>query len=394
MKYINYGKQWINFYDIWSVCKNVRSDFLTQGPYVKKFEHQIAEKLGVRYCVVVSNGTAALHLSVASLSIKNGSEGITTPISFVATSNSMIYNNIKPVFCDIDPKTYCIDPGKIFELINPKTKLILPVHFAGHPANMSKIHKLAKSKKIFVIEDAAHALGSKYSDGSFVGNCKYSDLTIFSFHPVKTITTGEGGAITTNSKQLYEKLLLLRSHGIAKDENSFQNKISDNQDHIKNKYGPWYYEMQLLGFNYRLTDFQSCLGASQLNRLDKFVKRRREIIEHYNDAFCSIDWIKIPCEEKNVFSAYHLYVLQIDYEKIGKNRKEVMELLKTKGIGTQVHYIPIHTQPFYQKHFGTKWGDFPIAENYYNNALSIPLYPKMSNKDVKYVIKNIKGLYV
>ena len=386
--FINYGKQWIDEEDIQAVVETLRSDFLTQGPKVKEFENKICEYTGAKYCVVVSNGTAALQLAVASLQIEKDKEGITSPNTFMASSNCMIYNGIKPVFADIDDKTYCIDSKKIEEKITENTRLIIPVHFAGQPCDMQQIYQIANSEpramsyKPFIIEDASHAIGSKYADGTKVGDCKYSDITIFSLHPVKTITSGEGGAITTNSKELYKMLLLLRNHGITKDNSTF------NIQHSKLGES-WYHEMQILGYNYRLSDIHSSLGISQLKKLDKFIKRRREIVHKYNKSFKNIDWLILPYERLGVYSVFHLYVLQFDFDKIGKSRKQVMEELKSKKIGTQVHYIPVHIQPYYQENFGYKWGDFPISENYYKKALSIPLYPKISNNDVDYIITNI-----
>ena len=386
--FINYGKQWIDEEDIQNVVETLRSDFLTQGPKVKEFEKKICEYTGANYCVVVSNGTAALQLAVASLQIEKDKEGITSPNTFMASSNCMIYNGVKSVFADIDDKTYCIDSKKVKEKITENTRLIIPVHFSGQPCDMQQIYQIANSEpraishKIFIIEDASHAIGSKYADGTKVGNCKYSDITIFSFHPVKTITSGEGGAITTNNEELYKMLLLLRNHGITKDNSKF------SIQHSK-LVGPWYHEMQILGYNYRLSDIHSSLGISQLKKLDKFIKRRREIVKRYNEAFKNIDFLTIPYERPGAYSAFHLYILQFDFNKLGKSRKQVMEELKSKKIGTQVHYIPVHTQPYYQERFGYKWGDFPIAENYYKKALSIPLYPKMSNNAVDYIITNI-----
>ena len=383
---ISYGRQWIDEDDIQAVVEVLKGDFLTQGPKIEEFEKNICDYVGSKYCVAVSNGTAALHLAVASLEIEPGKKGITSPITFMASPNAMVYNDIRPDFVDIDAETYCLDHLKVEEKIDRDTRLIIPVHFAGQPCDMGSLYEIAQDNKLFIVEDAAHAIGSKYSDGTPVGKCKYSDLSTFSFHPVKTITTGEGGAITTNNKDLYEKLLLLRSHGITKDNSKFQ---------IENLkvLGPWYHEMQLLGYNYRLTDIQAGLGISQLKKLDRFVQRRREIVRKYNDEFKSIDWLKIPFEKPDVYSAFHLYVLQIDFSKIGKSRKKVMEELQNKKIGTQVHYIPVHTQPYYRMNFGTNWSDFPIAENYYQKALSIPLYPRMTDEDVNYVIQSIKGLY-
>lgn len=368
MKFLSYGKQWIDDDDIRAVVETMRSAFLTQGPKLEEFEERICEYTGAKYCIAVASGMAALHIAVASLQIEKHKEGITSPNTFVASSNCMIYNGVKPIFADIDSKTYCIDPEKIKEKITENTRLIIPVHFAGQPCEMKSIFKIAKKNNIFVIEDAAHAIGSKHEDGSKVGSCKYSDLTIFSFHPVKTITAGEGGVITTDNKELYERLLLLRNHGITKSE------------------------MRILGYNYRLSDIHASLGISQLKKLDKFVERRREIVKKYNEAFISVDWLAIPYEKPGVYSAFHLYVLQIDFDKIGKSRRQVMEELKLKNIGTQIHYVPVHTQPYYQENFGYRRGDFPIAEKYYQHALSIPLYPRMVNDDVDYVIKSMVEL--
>lgn len=381
MKYINYGRQWIDKEDIKAVAKVLDSDLIAQGPMVEKFEKELCRTTGAKYCVVVSNGTAALHLAVLALDIGKNYEGITTPITFVASANCLIYNNIKPVLADIEPDTYNIDPREIEKRISKKTKIIIPVHFAGQPANMKEIHKIAQKHKLYIIEDAAHAIGSKYPDGSNIGNCKYSDMTTFSFHPVKTITTGEGGAIMTNDKNLYQKLLLLRSHGITKNSHNF----SQNP-------GPWYYEMQNLGFNYRMTDIQAALGISQLKKLNKFIKIRQKIVKKYNQEFSLLENVKIPYEKDKNNTAWHLYVLQIDFAKINKSRKQVMEELDKKGIGSQVHYIPVHFQPYFKKNYGFKNGDFPIAEKYYENCLSLPLYPKMTDNEVDYVIKEIKNV--
>jgi perosamine synthetase len=378
MKMISYGRQSISEGDIDEVVRILRSDYLTQGPAVSKFEQKICEYTGVKYCVAVSNGTAALHLAAAVLDIPSGSEGITTPMTFAASANCMLYNQIIPRFADIDSKSYNIDPVKISASITEKTKLLIPVHFAGQVADMPSISKIAKKNDLFVIEDASHAIGSQYTDGSYVGNCKYSDLTTFSFHPVKTITSGEGGAITTNSKGVYERLLMLRSHGITKDEN----KLSMNP-------GPWYYEMQELGFNYRLTDMQAALGSSQLSRLNEFKARRREIVTHYNEAFLDIPWLTTPFEMESLSSCFHLYVLKIDFQRIKKNRAEVMLELVANGVGTQVHYIPVTQLPYYAQR---NQEVFSVADSYYKQCLSIPLYPGMSNHDVDVIIKAIKRL--
>jgi UDP-4-amino-4,6-dideoxy-N-acetyl-beta-L-altrosamine transaminase len=381
IEFLSYGKQWIEEDDIQAVLAALTSDFLTQGPKIADFEKAICQYTGSQYCVAVANGTAALHLAVAALKIEPGMEGITSTNSFAASSNAMIYNGLRPVFADIDDKTYLLNTSSLETKLSPKTRLILPVHFAGQPVNMEPLNALAKRDNFFIIEDAAHALGSRYHDGSPVGNCKYSHMTIFSFHPVKTITTGEGGAITTNDPKVYERLLLLRNHGITRESR----KLSHNP-------GPWFYEMQVLGYNYRLTDLQAALGLSQLTKLDRFIQRRREIVHTYNTAFSSVDWITTPFEQKEIFSAFHLYVLRIDFKKINKTRTEVMDLLKEKNIGTQVHYSPIHSHPYYREKYHYQWGDLPVAEQYYEQALSIPLYPKLSDTQVHYVIDTILGL--
>lgn len=378
---IQYGHQHIDDEDIQAVVNVLKSDFLTQGPAVSRFENKICEITGARYCVAVSNATAGLHIAVQVLNLPENSEGITTPNTFLASANCLLYNNIKPIFADINPDTYNIEPNEIGKKITPNTKVIIPVHFAGLSCDMERIKKVADGHNIRVIEDAAHAIGSCYADGSPVGNCKYSDITVFSFHPVKTITTGEGGAITTNDESLYKRLLQLRSHGVTKDTES----LTQNP-------GPWYYEMHSLGFNYRMTDMQAALGYSQLLKLEHFRERRQSIVDRYNEAFDGIPHIKLPYRNFEQISCFHLYVLQIDFEKIGITRKDFMKKLVDKGIGTQVHYIPVHTQPYYKKHYGYKTGDYPIAEQYYEMALSLPLHLSMTDVDVDKVIFTINEI--
>ena len=378
---IPYGKQLIEDDDVAAVVAVLKSDFLTQGPKVAEFEQAICNYTGAKYCVAVSNGTAALHIAVAALELPSGSEGITSPNTFTASANSMAFCGVKPVFADIDPISFNICPVSIHSKITPQTRLLTPVHFAGQPAEMEKIYEIATSHKLRVIEDAAHAIGSVYSDGSKVGNCRFSDMTIFSFHPVKTITTGEGGAVTTNDSVLFRKLLLYRSHGITKDPAI----LTQNP-------GSWYYEMHELGFNYRLTDMQAALGITQLAKIERFCSRRREIVEAYNQGFKGLSWLKTPVESKGVRSCFHLYSAQIDFKSIGKNRARVMDELRENGVGTQVHYIPVHTQPWYQKTNGYNFGECPNAENYYEKALSLPLYPSMTNNDVETVIDAVRGL--
>ncbi|MCP4482328.1 MAG: UDP-4-amino-4,6-dideoxy-N-acetyl-beta-L-altrosamine transaminase [bacterium] len=382
MKFIPYGKQSLDDSDIQAVINVLQSDWLTQGPCIEKFEKTVARKLGAKYAVAVSSGTAALHIACLALGLKQGDEGITSTITFLASSNALIYCGGKPVFVDIDSNSLNIDTAKIEEKITKHTKVLIPVHFAGEPCDMEKIYEFARKYNLHIIEDAAHAIGSKYKD-SFIGSCKYSDMTIFSFHPVKHITTGEGGMILTNSKVYYEKLLELRTHGITRDSKKFKNGNFDN----------WYYEMQSLGFNYRLTDMQAALGLSQLEKLDKFIDRRREIVSKYNKSFKDIKHIKIPEKTKDGYSSYHLYVLRIDFAKLKITKAEIVEKLKNRNIGTQVHYIPVHTQPYYQEKFGYKLGDYPVAEKYYQEALSFPLYPKMDDEEVDYVIQEVKNIF-
>jgi UDP-4-amino-4,6-dideoxy-N-acetyl-beta-L-altrosamine transaminase len=378
-KFIPYGRQWIDEADKMAVEAVLSSGYLTQGPAIEQFENAIKKITGAKYCVAVSNATQGLHIAVSALEIDESSEGITTPITFVASANCLITNNLIPVFADIDYKTYNISPKEIEKKVTQKTKVLIPVDLAGQAVDIDAIKKIAEKHHLFIIEDAAHAIGSNYADGKPIGCCHKSDMTVFSFHPVKTITSGEGGAITTNNEVFYKRLLKLRTVGITKDE----------QELSKNP-GPWYYEMQMLGGNNRMTDIQAALGCSQLTKLDSFKRRRREIVSMYNDAFQNKPNITIPYEEKNIDSCFHLYVLQIDFDKIGKSRKQIMEEMKQKGIGTQVHYIPVNSQPYYTEKYGKYVPEeYPIAEAYYNKCLSIPLFPMMTDEDVEYVFKTV-----
>lgn len=380
--FLSYGRQWIDDTDIEAVVSVLRSDFLTQGPSIELFENEIKKVTGAKYCVAVSSATAALHIAVAALELAEGDEGITSPNTFVASANCLVYNGLRPRFADIDDNSYCVDPSSIEKNSTSKTKVLIPVDFAGQSADMPSIKGIADRMGARVIEDASHAIGSKYLDGHPVGSCEYSDMTVFSFHPVKTITTGEGGAITTNDKSLYEKLMRLRSHGIVK-----------NRELLSQYPGPWYYEMIDLGFNYRLTDMQAALGASQMKRLPLFMRRRREIVDVYNAAFGTLSKVRTPVEPAGMNSCFHLYVIRVDYSKLGKDRTTAMAELSAAGIGTQVLYIPVHLQPYYQKMFGYKEGDFPVAERYYQEALSLPLFPKMSDDDVARVIAAVKSVF-
>ena len=379
MKPIPYGKQFIGDEDIKAVIDVLKSDFLTQGPKVKEFEQEFAKKTGAKYAVAVANGTAALHLSNLAIGISEGDKVLTTPISFVATSNSVLFCGGEVDFVDIDSKTYTIDIAKLEQKINSAPegtyKAIIPVDLAGYPVNMEEVKKIADKHGLKIIEDACHAPGGYFIDSKgnkqTVGNCAYADLAIFSFHPVKHIAAGEGGMITTNDEGLYHKLIELRTHGVTKDPQ----KLTEN-------HGGWYYEMQSLGFNYRLSDIHSALGLSQLRKLDKSVQRRQEIAEKYNMAFSSNPKIITPFAAENISHAYHLYIIQVP------DRKGLYDHLRQNNIYAQVHYIPIHLQPFYRG-LGWKKGDFPVAENYYEHALSLPMYPTLTEEEQNFVIEKV-----
>ncbi len=377
LKKYNYGKQYIDCHDILAVLKTLVSNFLTQGPKVAEFEKAICDYTGAKYSVVVANATAALHIAMIALEIGGGDEIITSTNTFLASANCALYVGANPKFADIDPATACIDADEIKKNITTKTKVLIPVHFAGQSCDMKAIHKIAKQHNLFVVEDAAHAIGSEY-EGAKVGACQYSDMTIFSFHPVKNMTTGEGGAITTNNEKLYKKLLLLRSHGMTRDPNVL----------LKND-GPWYYEMHDFGFNYRLTDIQAALGVSQLKKIDKFAKRRREIVEFYKKEFADDGRFSFLEEKENSKACFHLFPLLIDFEKIKINKKDLFLKLQQNGLNLQIHYIPVHLQPFYRAR-GFREGDFVNAEKYYQKTISLPLYYGLKNCDLRKIVKIIK----
>lgn len=360
-----YGKQSLCLDDFWSVLSTLNSPFLTCGPKVREFEQAICAYTGAKYCVSVSNATAGLHIAMLALGIHHGDEVITSPNTFLASSNCVLYAGGTVKFADVEADTANIDPNEIKKQITDKTKAIIPVHFAGQSCDMEEISKIAKEHNLFVVEDAAHAIGSDYKDTK-VGCCKYSDMTVFSFHPVKTITTGEGGAITTNNEGLYKKLLALRSHGMYKDGEMTTN---------------WKYEMRDLGFNYRLTDIQAALGITQLKKLDKFKKRRREIVDYYNKN------LGLPHLVEKEFSnaCFHLYPVMV------RDREKFYYKAKAAGLNLQVHYIPVHTQPYY-KNLGFKEGDYPNAEIYYKKCISLPLYPSLTNCDLKEIVKRVKAI--
>ncbi|MFO7772807.1 MAG: UDP-4-amino-4,6-dideoxy-N-acetyl-beta-L-altrosamine transaminase [Dehalococcoidia bacterium] len=370
-----YGHQWIDEEDIAAVVEVLRSDWITQGPKVDEFERRVAEYCGAGYAVAVSSGTAALHAACAVAGISRGDEAITTPITFAATANTVVYCGGRPVFADIGEDTLNIDVREIEKRLSPKTKAVLPVDFAGHPADLDEIRTLARKRNLVVIEDACHALGAEYK-GRKIGSL--SDMTVLSFHPVKHITTGEGGMVLTDSKQYYERLKAFRHHGIVKNQNALKND------------GPWYYEIPEPGYNLRITDFQCALGISQLKKLDRFVQRRREIASRYNDALSGIEEVITPVELGDVKAAYHIYVIQLRTDMLDVSRKEVFEALQAENIGVNVHYMPLHLHPFYKKEFGYRKGDHPRAERYYERAITLPLFPKMSDDDVEDVIEAVQ----
>jgi perosamine synthetase len=366
-----YGHQWLDDDDIKAVVEVLKADRITQGPRVDVFEKKLAEYCGADYAVAVASGTAALHAACAVAGITGGDEVITTPLTFAATANAVVYCGGKPVFADIDPATLNIDPEQIKKRLSPKTKAILHVDFAGNPSDADAIKAIAKERGLITIEDACHALGAEYK-GRKTGSL--SDMTVFSFHPVKHITTGEGGMVLTDNKEYYEKLKVFRHHGIVRD-NAGE--------------GPWYYEIHQPGYNFRITDFQCALGISQMGKLEKFVQRRRGIAEMYDKAFSKMPELIIPTITKNVKHVYHVYIIQLRTELLKAGRKEVFEALRAENIEVNVHYIPVHLHPFYRKEFGYKKGDYPKAENYYERAITLPVFPRMSDRDVEDVIEAV-----
>lgn len=373
--YLPYGKQSIDENDIQEVIEVLRGDYLTTGPYIPRFEQAIADYVGAKYAVAFSNGTAALHGACFAAGIGKGDEVITTPMTFAASSNCVLYQGGIPVFADIDQRTYNLNPTEIANHITSRTKAIIPVDFTGQPADLHAIMKIAKEKNLVVIEDAAHALGAVYKDKK-IGSI--SDMTMFSFHPVKHITTGEGGIITTNNKEFYEKLVQFRSHGITR-----------NPDQMINNRDPWYYEMQSLGFNYRMTDIQAALGVSQLKRLDKFIRKRKDFVEKYNEAFKDMEEIIVPYQAEFVDSSWHLYIIRLNLNKLNVTRKKIYEDLTELNIGVNVHYIPVYYHPHYQN-LGYAKGLCPITEKLYEEMITLPLFPSMEDQDCDDVIHAVK----
>lgn len=387
---IPYGKHCIDEADIQAVVEVLKSGTLTQGRYVEAFEQAVAEYVGAKYAVAVSSGTAALHLAALAAGVGVGDAVATTPITFVASANAGRYVGADVVFADIDPDTINMSVEALRQLVarTPAVRAIIPVHFAGLPCQMSAIKEIADQAGAIVIEDAAHALGASYPDGSRIGACRHSLMTIFSFHPVKAIAAGEGGMITTNDDHVYRQLIRLRSHGVNKLDDSLLVPEQSQQDGEPN---PWYYEMQELGFHYRITDIQCGLALSQLKRLDVFLAKRRTLAAAYDNAFAAFKNLRPGQTEGRDRSGHHLYVIRIDYAAAGISRGRLMRELKERGIGTQVHYIPVTRHPYY-RNLGAVPEQFPAAEGFYAQALSLPFFYELSNEQQQSVVSALAEL--
>ena len=383
---IPYGRQDITEEDINAVVDVLRSDFLTQGPAVPQFEEAVRLHVGANHAVAVNSATSALHIACLALGLGPGDWLWTSPITFVASANCGLYCGAKVDFVDIDPRTYNLSPLALEEKLlaaekeGKLPKVLVAVHLCGQPCDMESIHALCQKYNVRIIEDASHAIGGKYK-GQFIGNCRYSDITVFSFHPVKIITTGEGGVALTNDPVLAGEMTLLRGHGITRDE-SMMTDVAD---------GPWYYEQLGLGFNYRMTDIQAALGVSQISRLHDMISKRCIIKQRYDEGLRNTP-LRLPYIHHDAFSALHLYPVLIDEDRTSLTRKEVFDDLRGHGIGVNVHYIPVHLQPYYQS-MGFKKGDFPNAEEYYSKTFSLPLFSNLSNSDQAYVIQTLKGIF-
>jgi len=387
---IPYSKQTITILDAIYVASQVKFRSLTQGSEIQKFEKSIAQYVGAKYAVAVSSATAGLHIAHIALGHPLGAKVVTSPISFVASANSIIYAGQTPIFVDVEVDSGNMSAEKLAEVLNSQNiSTVVPVHFAGNPCDMEKIYDLCKERKISIIEDAAHALGSNYITGEKIGSCKYSDLTVFSFHPVKSITTGEGGVITTNNPELHAKLLKLRSHGIQKNDLEPSNQLLGKTNGIKNL---WYYEMDSIGYHYRLTEIQAALGVSQMKKVDKFIKKRRKIALRYDKLISQVNSINSIKKDLRNISANHLFPISIDFTSISRGKNDVMLELRKNGIMTQVHYVPIPLHPFYQK-LGYNMEQLPNALNFYFQILSIPIYPRLSFHKQKKIVKIFKKLF-
>lgn len=395
-KFLPYGRQDVDGRDIAAAAEALRSDWLTTGPRVEVFEKALAKYCGARHAVAVANGTAALHVAMLAAGLKPGDRALTSAITFLASANCAEFVGATADFADIDPRTCNVTADTLHAAWKDDVRAVVPVDFAGQPCDMPAIAALARERGAMVIEDASHAIGGRFERAGRwhkVGGHAWADMTTFSFHPVKTITTGEGGAILTDNDRLAERCRLFRNHGMVRNQ-----KPSPDADScpLTSERGPWFYEMTELGFNYRITDLQCALGLSQLKKLYGFVRRRAEIVAAYNDAFASLAGIRTP-QVVNIGKrpprvAWHLYVLQIDFAALGRTRTQVMQQLRDEGVGTQVHYIPVHLQPYYRRRHGYGPGKCPVAEAFYARCLSLPLYPAMTDKDVAHVIRAVRKL--
>lgn len=393
-KIIPYGTQYIDDKDIETVIETLKSPYMTQGPKVAEFEKNVAEYHGCKYAVAYSNGTAALHAAYYAVGLNVGDEFITSPITFAASSNGGLYLGGIPKFVDIDSKTYNIDINKIEKAITSKTKVLTPVSFAGFPVDLKAIREIADKYNLKIIHDAAHAIGAKIEGRNIVD---YADVTILSFHPVKHVATGEGGMVLTNDENYYKKLQLFRTHGITR-----------NEEELLENHGAWYYEMQELGYNYRITDLQCALGISQMSKLDNSIYKRNQIAQKYENELKDLEWLELPMnyfdkkwlkeekynnlsEKPENLNSYHLFPVLV---RDKNDRKSFFDYMRANNIWVQVHYIPVHTMPYYNKQFGYKVGDFPIAEDFYDREVSIPMYPSISDEELNYVISIIKNFKV
>ena len=393
--YIPYGRQSIDDADIEAVVKVLKSDYLTTGPAVAAFEKKVADYVGAKYAVAVSNGTAALHVACLAAGIGEGDEVSTTPITFAASANCVLYCGGTPVFADIDPDTYNISPEELEKKITSRTKAIIPVHYTGQPCDMDAILEIAHKHDLLVVEDGAHALGAVYK-GKKIGSI--ADMTCFSFHPVKPVTTGEGGMIVTDNEELYRRLVLYRSHGITRDKDMMQQyeeqlqqssdpALQEAADMLRGDVidpGGWYYQQLELGYNYRITDISCALGASQMDKLDRFLERRRQIAKKYDEAFADIPQIKTPWQQEGCQSGWHLYMIQT----MERSRREVFDGLRQAGIGVNVHYIPVYRHPYYQRN-GYAGVHCLNAEAFYERAISLPIFPGLTGQQQDYVIEHV-----